>query len=310
MDNQSQATEDFFALIELFRSCQPRPEYSYKPLNEDHHIRLFLLCTMHDAVDREIRGELVVKPLEAVKDDYMTISYVWGGEDLSKNVVIEEDGEEFETMITENLHAALTEIAIVMKKIRKNTFVWADGICINQKDKDDKTQQVSLMKHIYSSAEAVWVHFGLDRDELDCIAKATGTLEWELAKHEFKELVFRRSAGAKHKFLSPGSLERRTMEKIWDHPWWRRCWTLEEAVLAKNLIFRIGKDSHNIRDLAEQTLRLTRIRADGPKDVTASIYKRLAYVCNEPVRKGQPSLIRLMWDTRNVESYDERDLFS
>ena len=100
------------------------------------------------------------------------------------------------------------------------------------------------------------------------------------------------------------------MEKIWDHPWWRRCWTLEEAVLAKNLILTIGKDSPNLRDLAEQTLRLARIRADGPKDVTPSTYKRLADVCNQPVTKGKPSLIQLMWDTRYVEFYDERDLFS
>ena len=139
--NARRALNQWQALLaeEAMGHWQPRLEYSYKPINEDRHIRLFLLCTMHDAVDREVRGRLVAKPLEAAKDDYIAISYVLGGEDLSKNIVIEEDGEEFEIMITENLHAALTEIAIVMKKIRKNAFVWADGICINQRDKDDKT---------------------------------------------------------------------------------------------------------------------------------------------------------------------------
>ena len=69
----------------------------------------------------------------------MAISYVWGEEDSLKKIVIEQDNDEFEIIIIENLYAALTEVAVVRKKMRKNIFVWADGICINQKDKYDKT---------------------------------------------------------------------------------------------------------------------------------------------------------------------------
>ena len=309
VNDQLQAQNDLaYCIIETNGLSQPHPEYSYKPIKEDGYIRLFLLRTEHGAVDRQVRGQLVVKPLKAVEDDYVAISYVWGKEVLSKKIVIEQDDDEFEIMITENLYAALTEVAVVWKKIRKNMFVWADGICINQKDKHDKTQQVSLMKHIYSSAHAVLVHFGLSRDELDAVAKATTHLERELVKHRFKEWVFRRPVDVKHFFLSPGSLERRAMEKVWEHAWWRRCWTLEEAVLAKNLTFTIGRDLHNLRDLTRQTLEIVRIHAGGPKELTPSTLKRLAYVCDESVKNEQPSLIQLMWDTRYVEVYDERDL--
>ena len=252
-DDQLQALED---LADSFREALQipvfRPEYPYEPINDDHHIRLLLLHTQHAAVDRRVRGDLVVKPLEAVKDKYSAISYVWGGEKLSKSIVIEEDGGEFDIMITENLYAALTEIAIVKKEIKVNVFVWADGICINQKDANEKSQQVSLMKHIYSSAEAVWVHFGLDRDELNAIGKAAVRLHSKLLTHEIKETVRRRTLHAKQLFLKPGSLEERAMEKLWDHAWWRRCWTLEEAILAKNLIFTAVKTRTICDQLQEQ----------------------------------------------------------
>ena len=295
-------------LLEANQVPIPRPEYPYRPINDDDHIRLLLLHTQHAAVDRRVRGSLVVKPLEAVKDEYVAISYVWGGQALSNNIVIEQDSDEFEIMITGNLHAALTELAIVYKKTKQNGFVWADGICINQKDGNEKAQQVSLMKHIYSSAGAVWVHFGLDRDELDALRKAASRLKPRLAMHEIKEALRRRPVDMKRPFLTPGPLEGRALQKVWDHAWWRRCWTLEEAVLAKKLIYTIGKDTYDLRPLANSVVNFGRISDQHPNNLDISLLQRFIYVGDESFNAGQSSLIELMWSTRFVEAHDKRDL--
>ena len=114
VNDQLQAQNDLAdCIIETNGLSQPRPEYSYKPIKEDGYIRLFLLRTEHGAVDRQVRGQLVVKPLKAIEDDYVAISYVWGKEVLSKKIIIEQDNDEFEIMITENLYATLTEVAVV-----------------------------------------------------------------------------------------------------------------------------------------------------------------------------------------------------
>lgn len=55
--------------------------------------------------------------------------------------------------ITENLHTALS-------RLRDNSFdriIWADGICINQDDNEERSLQVQYMMNIYSRASQVIV---------------------------------------------------------------------------------------------------------------------------------------------------------
>ncbi|KAI0178853.1 heterokaryon incompatibility protein-domain-containing protein [Hypoxylon sp. FL1284] len=82
------------------------------------------------------------------------LSYVWGKPTATDTeFTIHIDHQRF--TVTPNLHGILKELR------RTDTIreLWIDAICINQKDSQEKTQQVRLMKDIYSRAKrtVVWL---------------------------------------------------------------------------------------------------------------------------------------------------------
>ena len=83
---------------------------------------------------------------------YEAISYVWG--DPQDTVPIKVDGKVLQA--TRNLHLALRRLR---SKDDARTL-WADALCINQHDVEEQTQQVGIMQHIYSKANAVQVYLG------------------------------------------------------------------------------------------------------------------------------------------------------
>jgi len=88
---------------------------------------------------------------------YEALSYVWG--DPNETLPIYINNSQF--LITTNLHAALT-------RLRDHTFeriLWADAICIDQKDLEEQSQQVQLMASIYSNAHRVIVWLGNETED-------------------------------------------------------------------------------------------------------------------------------------------------
>ena len=59
--------------------------------------------------------------------------------------------------ITHSLAVALFHLRPKAKPLK----IWIDQICINQKDTDEKTEQVGFMGHIYRNTEGHW--FGWDQ---------------------------------------------------------------------------------------------------------------------------------------------------
>jgi hypothetical protein len=83
---------------------------------------------------------------------YTALSYVWGNPETSKSITV--NGCTF--AITENLNIALRHLQY------DDIFpaIWIDAICINQKDDDEKNNQIPRMSRIYSCAREVLVWLG------------------------------------------------------------------------------------------------------------------------------------------------------
>jgi hypothetical protein len=130
--------------------------YSYGPTLKGRKIRLLHILT--GSGEEAINCSLV----EASLDEghvYRALSYTWG--DCSQAQPICCDGRRL--MVTESLHSALWRI----REQKLASVLWADAVCINQSNDDEKTTQVRMMQDIYSQADTgiVWLGDSKDTDE-------------------------------------------------------------------------------------------------------------------------------------------------
>lgn len=117
-----------------------------------------------------IECSLKISSLDS-KPDYEALSYAWGDE--SKQHPIKVDGKQFN--ITLNLFLALRRL----RGRIKDRGMWIDATCINQKDDNEKSVQVAMMRTIYSACTRAilwlgegpeyresnesWIYFGSKR---------------------------------------------------------------------------------------------------------------------------------------------------
>lgn len=128
-----------------------------------------LYCNQLDPGTREIRlmtslkvdakgrveCKLMTVPLRSCPP-FTALSYVWG--DDADRVPIRVDGQTFQA--TKSLASALQYIPRHWKskfpgRDETELWVWADAVCINQRDPNERAHQVQLMKEIFSGAEVV-----------------------------------------------------------------------------------------------------------------------------------------------------------
>ncbi|KAJ3577234.1 hypothetical protein NPX13_g3331 [Xylaria arbuscula] len=82
-----------------------------------------------------------------IHDIRTALSYVWGTETSSKDILV--DQQSFS--VTKNLY----EILNTLRLPTVSRTIWVDAICINQSNVDERTHQVRLMGDIYSKANPV-----------------------------------------------------------------------------------------------------------------------------------------------------------
>jgi hypothetical protein len=128
------------------------PKYQYDALpDKDHFIRMLTLNP--GAPDEPLKGELKLFNI-ASSEEYEALSYVWGDPEPCCEIIC--DGRHLG--LTASLHDALRRLRLPDRPRR----LWADQICINQKDKEERSQQVQFMNHIYKNASHVLVWLGPD----------------------------------------------------------------------------------------------------------------------------------------------------
>ncbi|KAL8805958.1 MAG: hypothetical protein Q9182_001615 [Xanthomendoza sp. 2 TL-2023] len=81
--------------------------------------------------------------------------------------------------ISKSLDEALSSIITCRfcNILRVPEYIWADGICINQQDIEEREIQVPLMGEIYSNCEAALVWLGKDKTDLDGFLSIHNLLE-------------------------------------------------------------------------------------------------------------------------------------
>lgn len=224
-------------------SWSSKPDTSNQLLDQD----------VQDRVDLKVLKLELVHMSTAVPKSYKALSYAWGDSTVTKEVIINNR----KSRITASLHSALFNLHVgVLASEEESTYIWADAICIDQKNNEEKMHQVQQMKRIYENSTEVIVWLGagnwwryLGIQELERVAKACeleyawGTDPYALTATEFSELLA---------ILSEGwNLNKeRAMQEVFDCPWFGRAWVQQEVAVGSSVVVVCGRRRISFERLA------------------------------------------------------------
>ncbi|KAK3297376.1 heterokaryon incompatibility protein-domain-containing protein [Chaetomium fimeti] len=265
--------------------------YQYERLTHDDEIRLLHL--------ESGSGDDVHFALYPVRlgdnPPYEAISYCWG--DPSDTQMVYCDGKPLH--ITKSLYTGL-------KRLRKENAVrvlWADAVCIDQKNTLEKNVQVGLMSRIYSQPSCILIWLGDNTSGLEglheCIQGALGVLPPEHFEFEkvypistriFREANELRAAG-KPNFVDH---DWRPMTNLVHRPWFDRRWIIQEVTLADDSVPRLAICGHfefSWNDLAAVAYRLASYGITPLLAGMSTINSRAPYMLSFLAEGGRPILI-------------------
>jgi hypothetical protein len=176
---------------------------------------------------------------------YEALSYVWG--DPTNTTQITCDSGILQ--ITCSLESLLRRF----RYAKQDRILWADGVCINQRDVEERAQQVSLMGLIYWKARKVLVWLGED-DEKDerwkahCafrIMRKFSRLEWTNNEvvSEFQEY------GIEAIQRGDDADDWEALRQLLNRKWFTRVWVVQELGLAQDATIRCGDCTLELDDL-------------------------------------------------------------
>jgi hypothetical protein len=200
--------------------------------------------------------------------EFEALSYVWGvckEEDL---VPVEVSGHEFR--VTPNLKDALQYI----RKEKEEVCMWADAICINQQDEEEKAIQVGMMRDIYKTAKIVTVFLGAGTIEGRSLITALNRLGHEAFAVGIQSLNAGELVGLLDDRIddSSSTVKRAAMEladqaERW-FPWvsyheftkyeyWKRVWVFQEFCITSKCRIMLGRDETDFETFANAHILLT-----------------------------------------------------
>lgn len=274
-----------------------------------NYIRILNLHPSLDDPSAPVRYDLQSVALED-QPKYEALSYVWG--QPGARVDVEISGRWIG--ITQSLHNALRRLRFTGAP----RVLWVDQLCINQWDEEDKARQVRLMRRIYSQCQncLIW---------LDDIPAGTSEADVDVGL-----MVLRDQAAAavvdQNTIYGHDTPPLRTREEldsfirllqlIKEHLWWRRLWTVQEAVLPPSATIILGQhyipwsvlieSIHGTWDAANHAQLNERIDTEPDfEHIFNHLGANLAWLAN--AKSGRDSATELIKRWRPRQATDVRD---
>lgn len=198
--------------------------------------------------------------------DYTAVSYQWSPEATGLTGVNKEDLIEDVPIIVNNtivhVRPNLEWLLRHLQEPQKDVVLWADALCVNQNDKEEKNTQIPEIRSIYAEAAntIVWLGPGdgasnLTIEMLDALGKhlcEMGAIEAivEMAKFSNNENTdsYRESSARVNQLMEEPlrAQERKALQlmagfqKLCRLSYWKRTWILQEFAVSANVEIRHG----------------------------------------------------------------------
>jgi hypothetical protein len=137
--------------------------------------------------------------------------------------------------IRRNLWLALSHL----RDLEKPRVLWIDALCIDQKNNDERSSQVSLMHKIYSSASKVLAWLGAEEDRSNAAVEGIELLAKRIQDHR-----------SKHQNDDARRADGTAILSLFRRNYWSRVWIIQELRFTSNIELHCGS-----RTLSWQALR-------------------------------------------------------
>jgi hypothetical protein len=190
---------------------------------------------------------------------YTCLSYRWGDPEPRKLILL--NGKQ--ALIQTNLFDFLDTVHSTYRDP-----IWIDALCINQDDSAEKNHQVSQMGEIYSGARCVHAWLGRPSEPPNGCNSILEYLNQEVYDRMRKEEEETKWPGTLHKPLEEdlkAVVQACVMNKkvlfgwlttnIYKNKYWQRCWIIQEIILARHVVVRLGSYTSEISQVVEVAVR-------------------------------------------------------
>lgn len=283
------------------------PSFSHKPVSKGD-IRLLMLHPGQE--DTPLRAVVYRCPL-LLANSFQAISYTWGNAELSHSLWTPEGS----IKITASLYSTMR----CLRHEKQPLVLWADIVCINQSDKEEKSEQIRLLPQVYQRATCVLVCLGDDSKGDNAMetlmqvrvndALATLGEEWP------KDLAQMPPSWKKRGIPPPDDAIWADIGALFERPWFERVWIIQEVVVATSVRVVCGKWMIDWNDLlavieiitresqASSTHRFSKARP------TWRRFSTLARLREREAKHDRRPLLELLEDFRDSKSSIDHDRF-
>lgn len=229
MDHEIVRTADAAPNDEPGKSRIPAPEsqrlgasaYIY-PALDPSHIRILVLEPASNN-DAPLHISFLSASLPDLRGSYEAVSYTCGEPTLA---FPHRHGDGSQVPVTANLELALRRLRHRLDK----RWLWADALCIDQGNPQEKATQIPMMDKIYRGASRVLAWLGPGGDDAEKGMVLLGRLS-QRPKH----------LGAPTSVDTPEAVRAYSLvHSFFDVPWFRRFWTVQACILNVDVVFVCG----------------------------------------------------------------------
>ncbi|KAF4637478.1 hypothetical protein G7Y89_g576 [Cudoniella acicularis] len=221
------------------------PNIETRVYNELPYHDSIRLLRIEPGINTPLECQLEITRLCQLSHTYEAISYVWGNR--PDRVQISSLSGPLNT--TWNLSDALHRLRLADRP----RYVWADALCINQDDTNERSKQVRLMRFIYKHASQVLIWLGVDpaREAILAFSVLCGIASGiELKGRPVGQPSYTSNGVSSQRIThlpghdtppSVGSSLWVAVANLFENPWFWRVWCIQEVALASSALVIWGE---------------------------------------------------------------------
>lgn len=220
--------------------------FKHEPLKDNKGMIRLIKLLPSKAPTKRISCEILHVSLSN-PPDYEALSYTWGGQEADCVIYCKEK----RLLVTRTLYLALARL----RMLDDSRLIWADAVCIDQKNTAEKTHQVRTMKEIYQAAQRVVIWLGEDEGNSHSAIALLGRLVdvWRQQQQHLDNSKTNDTSANERGPLSKvavGLLQKdRTrlgippshdpsytaLDALFERPYFRRVWIVQEIAMAREI---------------------------------------------------------------------------